>query len=80
MKHVAEDADQSAPLENQISQPSSRAYSICAWLLTLFLWTSSQDRLHYAHLTHLGKSDTAQAKLSKAVEVVKSRRLSESFE
>ena len=67
MKHVAEDADQAAPLESQVLKPSSRAFSICAWLLTLSLWTRSQNRLRYAHLTLLGESDTAQATLSKPI-------------
>lgn len=31
MKHVAEDAEQAAPLESRVLQPNSRAYSICAW-------------------------------------------------
>ena len=73
MKQIAEDADHTAPLEIQVSQPSSPAYSICAWMLMLFLLTSSQNGLHHAPLTFLGESDTAQAKLSKAIGEVESR-------
>ena len=72
IKNEAEDADQAAPLKDQVSLPSSQAYSICAWVLTIFLWTSSQNRLHYAYLTLPGQSDTVQAKLSKAIGAVKS--------
>ena len=72
MKQTAEDVHQAAPLEIQVSQPSSWAYSICAWMLMLYLWTSSQNGLHYAHLTLRGESDTVQAKLSKAIGEVES--------